>query len=146
MAVALLVGCAADDDAGPSPSSTTAPSTSGTTGEAAVWYLDPDDRPDRSATSFIALVSRLACNDGETGVVLPPAIEESEDEVVVTFTVEPTPPGDHTCPGNASVPQVVALAEPIGRRGLVDGACHAPDPAPGPRCEEAGTRLPQTIP
>ena len=138
--LAALVGCSSEDGgtggSGPATTSTTTP----VTGEPASWDLDPDDAPDASATTFTALVSRLGCNDGETGVVLPPTVEETDDEVVVTFTVEPARPGDHTCPGNQPVPSLVHLDRPISDRVLVDGGCRAPADLPGPLCERNGVR------
>ena len=128
----LLAGCADDDG------EDTAPTTTAPPGDLAVWDLD--GRPSASATSFTAEVARVGCNDGETGRVLEPSVVEAADQVVVTFWVEPTSPGDHTCPGNAPVAVEVALAAPIGDRDLVDGACRGTDPAPDPLCERRGVR------
>ena len=94
-------------------------------GEAAVWFVSPDRQVSSASSSFTADVSRLGCNGGVTGTVLNPSIEKDDASVEVTFTVEAAPPGDHTCPGNAFVQVVVDLAEPLGERQLVDGACRS---------------------
>jgi hypothetical protein len=91
-------------------------------GDAAVWFLAPDQDLQRSSTTFIALVSRLGCNSGVTGQVLEPEIRTSESEVVVTFSVaKQLGPAD--CPSNDQVPYEVDLGEPLQARALVDGQC-----------------------
>lgn len=73
--------------------------------------------------SFTARVTRLGCSGGNTGEVLEPTLTVGEDENVVTFTVEPLPPGIYPCPGNPVVAHPIDVGEPIGGRDLVDGAC-----------------------
>jgi hypothetical protein len=92
-------------------------------GEPAVWFVGAHDRPSAASTSFTAYVTRVGCNDGVTGTVLPPTIDERETQLVVTFAVEPSPPGNHTCPSNNRVPIVVKFGEAIANRQIIDGAC-----------------------
>lgn len=119
-------------------SSTTTPT--GQRGATAVWRVDDEDPPTTSATSFTALVTRLACSGGETGEVLAPMITVDEDEIVVTFTVEELPDGNYTCPGNDEVPFVVEIGEAIGQRTLVDGACLDGEAASTSFCSEGSNR------
>jgi hypothetical protein len=93
-------------------------------GDPAVWWIDPDEPPSTTESTFTALVSRLGCNNGVTGEVLRPGVVLTDHEVIVTFTVEHDPDGG-TCPGNDLVPYVVDLGEPLGNRDLVDGSCRA---------------------
>ena len=60
---------------------------------------------------------------GITGEVYPPDIVIGDRDVVVTFSVAPLDLDVRTCISNEEVPFVVNLAEPIGERRLVDGAC-----------------------
>lgn len=106
-------------------------------GEAATWAIDPKAPPQPDATMFTALVSRVACNSGETGEVLRPRIEETPDRVVVTFTVAPQPPGTYGCPGNKHVRVEVRLAEPVGKRVIEDGACRMTLQNGQPVCRDA---------
>jgi len=101
----------------------TAKATATVPGEAAVWFLRPDQHLAGSSTRFTALVSRLACNSGVTGQVLAPRIRAGKSEVVVTFTVARKEPGAATCPTNKEVPYEVELPEPLRGRALVDGQC-----------------------
>ena len=115
---ALTVACGSepagsDPGSGPASSGSTG---SGSAGDAAVWGLGPDPRLAPRATTFTALVSRLGCNDGVTGEVLPPEIRRSGTEVVVTFSVTPKQDGPASCPGNDEVPFDVDLGEPLGER------------------------------
>lgn len=90
-------------------------------GDAAVWDLESGASIDASSVEFTALVSRLDCNGGVTGVVFAPTVEFADSEVVITFAVEPSAGGG--CPDNDQVLYRVQLDEPIGDRALVDGAC-----------------------
>jgi hypothetical protein len=141
--VVLLSGACGDDGAGDegagdpgdvSGETTEAPRAA--SGATAVWRVDDASPPDEAATSFTALVTRLGCNGGETGTVLEPVVDVDGERIEVTFTVEPLPPGDHTCPGNDEVPVVVELAEPVGGRELVDGACLSGEAATTSFCTE----------
>lgn len=119
---ALASACgtpSAPEDSGPRPSAPAARPP----GDAAVWFLAPDRTPAASSTSLAVLVSRLDCNSGVTGEVLPPEIRKSESEIVVTFAVAPRSPGAASCQSNNQVPYEVDLGEPIGRRSLIDGEC-----------------------
>lgn len=107
----------------PSRSPTTTANRDG--GYPAVWFIRPGPDVTSASESFTALVTRLACNSGVTGAVLPPTVKSSDARVVVTFTVKAGQPGAQTCIGNRPVPVVVNLGEAIGQRQLVDGACHS---------------------
>jgi hypothetical protein len=111
-------------------------------GEAATWSIDPKAPPQPDATRFTALVSRVACNSGETGEVLTPRIEERHDRVVVTFTVAPQlAGGSYDCQSNTPVRVEVQLAEPVGNRPIEDGACRTTLPNGQPVCRD-GMRYP----
>lgn len=135
---ALAAACGSDTDApaaNPSdpPPPATAPATEPTmaptdpappAGDVAVWRVADGEEIDATSTSFTALVSRLDCANGITGEVLAPTIELGDENIVVTFTVEPNDPeGEYTCPSNDEVPYAVDLGEPIGSRPIIDGAC-----------------------
>jgi hypothetical protein len=110
-------------------------------GDPAVWDIDPDDPPEPNASTFAALVQRVACNSGVTGRVLVPVITIHEEEIVVTFLVETDLDGGE-CPSNDAVPYEVDVGEPIGGRTLVDGACVAPDVGTTAPCREGEIRWP----
>ena len=126
---ALMPACGAVTEPSTAPSgraseieaNTSAKTSAG--GDAAVWFLKPDRRLQRSSTRFTALVSRLGCNGGVTGKVSAPEIHLTESEVVVTFTVVLKQPGAAACPGNDQVSYEVDLGEPLQGRALVDGQC-----------------------
>lgn len=91
----------------------------------AVWELDRTHPPAAGATSFAVSVTRLGCNYGVTGTVVPPRIETTASHIIVTFRVTPGAPAAARCPGNRPVPYTVELGEPIGGRQLVDGRCQS---------------------
>jgi hypothetical protein len=55
-----------------------------------------------------------------------PVIHTDSSTVTITFRMKPHLSGAHTCQGTRGVPYRVHLAEPIGMRTLVDGACIPP--------------------
>ena len=112
--VAALAGCGGDE---PKPER----------GEAASWEIDPERPPQPTDKKVLALVSRVECANGRTGRVLAPAVTEDDERVIVTFTVERTPDGDATCPGNRPVRQSFELEQPLGDRMLYDGSCPRPE-------------------
>jgi hypothetical protein len=123
--VLVVLGACGNDEAVNSPSTTAALS-----GEPAAWVPDPSHPASADDEAFTALVHRVGCNDGTTGTVYPPEVEITATEVIVVFTVEPAPPGAHTCPGNDEVAFEVQLGQPLGDRALVDGICRVTnDPA-----------------
>lgn len=126
----------------PSPARTvTAPSPAG--GDPASWHLAPGQSLTASSTGFTALVSRMDCNGGVTGQVLPPAIRSTSSEIVVTFTVAAKSPGPAPCQGNNQVPYEVELGEPLRGRALVDGLCGEGGTQAGTAfCEPTATRYP----
>ena len=138
LALGLLVGCgpqpepAQDAD----PTDTTPPA-----GAAAVWTLAERTAVTGSSTRFVALVTRLECNSGVTGGVLPPDVLVTDTEVVVTFAVEPREAGNADCQGNDQVAHDVLLDEPLGARTLVDGQClPGAEAATTSHCRQGGTR------
>jgi hypothetical protein len=90
---------------------------------AGVWELDREKLPSATSTKFVALVSRLGCNNGVTGKAVKPVVKMSKSQIVVTFQVTPGKPKAANCPGNNSVPYEVKLGEPIAGRQLIDGRC-----------------------
>lgn len=111
-------------------------------GDTAVWDVNPANPPAPSDTSVTAMVTRLGCSGGETGEVLEPEVSADDRRVVLTFSVEPLPEGEYTCPGNPAVPYVVELDEPVGDRELVDGACLSGDAASTSHCSDGAVRWP----
>lgn len=108
----------------------------------AVWRIAPGADVDEGSTRIDVLVSRAGCNNGVTGEVLEPDVEESADEVVVTFRVSPGQPSEASCPGNVEEPWTVVLTDPLGGRRLVDGDCRgAGDGVGAARCDDQGIRL-----
>lgn len=114
----------------------------GATGGLAVWTIATDAPTAATSQTFTAQVRRLDCSSGSTGTVLPPAVEFGPTSVVVTFTVEPLPPGEYTCPPNDEVGYLVSLGEPIGNRELVDGACRTDQARTTSFCKDGATRWP----
>jgi hypothetical protein len=92
-------------------------------GRPAIWTVDPSDPPSAESTRLTALVQRVDCSGGVTGVVRDPEIVEEPGRVVITFTVDPLPERIYTCPPNQAVRVEVALSAPLGDRLLVDGQC-----------------------
>jgi hypothetical protein len=95
-------------------------------GEPAVWDIDAARPPRADDRVLTAQVTRLACASGETGEVLAPSVVESAEQVVITFTVAPRPPGTSFCSTNKPVAYEVTLAAPLGQRVLIDGTCDSP--------------------
>jgi hypothetical protein len=89
----------------------------------AVWTVNRGEPLGPDTTIFTAMVRRVDCNNGVTGDVQGPDVRLEDEEVTVTFTVKPVPSGARNCLGNNEVAYVVALAEPLGDRDLVDGQC-----------------------
>lgn len=118
--------CTSDGDSPrPSPATTVATTTESVGGgsELATWSLPAGAAISGSSESFTVQVTRDSCNNGVTGVVSRPSIDFGDTEVVVTFSVEPTTPGTHTCQMNPAVDVAVSMGEPIGDRLLIDGGC-----------------------
>ncbi|WP_088317033.1 hypothetical protein [Kineosporia sp. R_H_3] len=110
----------------PVSDTTPAPRTPPVAGDPATWRVDESRPPGADDRTFTALVSRIRCSGGVTGEVFAPAVVETAEEVVVTFTVVPIDPGPHPCPGNDQVPYEVTLSAPLGQRALIDGTCVPP--------------------
>lgn len=92
-------------------------------GDAAIWVVDPATHISSDTTAYTALVTRVECNNGDTGVVLKPDVRMSATQAVVTFRVAVRSPGSADCRGNNPVPYEVKLPEALGDRDLVDGQC-----------------------
>ncbi|WP_369054907.1 hypothetical protein [Kineococcus terrestris] len=107
----------------------------------ATWQLAPGQGLQDDATTFTALVTRLGCNNGVTGQVNDPLVEESDDTVTITFTVSPGASREAvTCQGNEEVSYDVQLPAPLAGRILVDGACASTEAGQTVMCEPDGTR------
>lgn len=106
----------------------------------ATWTVRTGHQVGPDTTSFTAMVSRLGCNNGVTGEVHKPEVSVEDEEVVVTFSVDPIET-DASCPDNDEVPYEVVLPEPLGERSLVDGQCESDtDASRTPFCEPDGVR------
>lgn len=144
--LAMMTACGDNSSSGPTSDTSVAEDVSvpgePDLGDAAVWWIDPSDNLIPATQSFTARVSRLACNDGDTGAVLDPIVEVGDSEIVITFTVEPIPPGTHTCPSNDAVEHLVQLGEPIAGRVLVDGACRSDEARTTSFCVDGSQRWP----
>ena len=125
-------------------SDTPSSATTALTGAVAIWSVDPSDPLTSASTSFTAHVTRVGCNDGNTGLVRQPDVSSSPTEIVVRFSVEPRQDvAAPSCLGNDSVPVVVHLSEAIGDRRLIDGACLAGgEAATTALCKNGATRWP----
>lgn len=92
---------------------------------AAVGSWDLAQAPDRASTELETLVTEADCTGSERagGRVLPPSIEYSESNVVVTFWITPFATSQEAVPciGAPPTPYVVKLTEPLGGRVLLDG-------------------------
>jgi hypothetical protein len=125
--------------AGPGPTTDPVP-TQPPPGDRAVWTTDPAREITAASTGFTALVERVGCNGGDTGTVHRPGVVFSEDEVVVTFTVErsPEPTAGRCRPFNDPVPYEVDLGQAVGTRTLVDGTCRPADQDLNRWCRSGG--------
>lgn len=112
----------------------------------ATWNLAPNQTLDGQTTSFIADVSRVGCNSGETGSVNDPDITVEDARIVIAFTVSPGEPRSANCQGNPPVAYEVKLPEPIGDRELVDPACIGTSISDGDACTDSGIRYPPSTP
>lgn len=111
-------------------------------GDLATWEVLGGASAD--STSLELGVTRLGCAGGKTGTVLTPGIAYESQRIIITMNVEPLDPDMmYTCQTNDIVPVSVDLAEPIGERTLVDGACLNVVASGTSFCEDpSGTRWP----
>lgn len=107
----------------------------------ATWRLADGETLTRDTTTFTALVSRLDCNNGVTGEVNDPVLDETDEDVVITFTVSPDDPPAADCPSNDEVPYEVQLPRALGQRSVVDGACALPEASTTSTCQPDGVRF-----
>ena len=99
----------------------------------ATWALDPAfASPTPDATELHILVWEAACSGGSpaTGRMSAPVIEWAADTLTITIGVRRLD-GIQTCPGPPGTPAIVTLAEPLGRRTLLDGG-RVPAAPPSP--------------
>ena len=99
----------------------------------ATWARDPafvSRTPD--ASELHVLVWEAACSGGSpaTGRMSAPVIEWATDTLTITIGVRRLD-GIQTCPGPPGTPAIVTLAEPLGRRTLLDGG-RVPAAPPSP--------------
>lgn len=134
------IGVPQDETAGEAPREVQQSPTPEAAGATAVWSINPDDPPSPTDTSFSAFVSRVECNNGETGQVQSPNIVEQDDKIVITFTVAPRPAATARCPANKAVRYDVTLSAPVGDRVLVDGSCLSGPTATTSHCDAGGQR------
>jgi len=82
--------------------------------------------------------------DATTVIGATPGIAYASQRIIITMNVEPLDPDMmYTCQTNDIVPVSVDLAEPIGERTLVDGACLNVVASGTSFCEDpSGTRWP----
>lgn len=99
--------------------------------EARMWGEARNYVTDDASTVLTVMVRERACTSGRDPLPFldPPTVVETEDRVTVSFTSRP-PEGSSTCPGNPTVAQTVALAEPLGDRTLYDGSRYPAIPVP----------------
>jgi hypothetical protein len=96
----------------------------------ATWALNPAFRsPGPDSTELHVLVTELACSGGTpaTGRMSAPVILYTPGAVTITIGVRPLT-GLQTCPGIPGTPDLVRLAEPLGKRNLLDGGRVPPAP------------------
>lgn len=100
----------------------------------ATWAFDPAyPRPDAATTELHILVWEQDCSGGAptTGRMSAPVVEYAQDSVTITIGVRPVqlPPGTAVaCPMPPGTPASLVLAEPLGRRTLLDGGILPPAP------------------
>jgi hypothetical protein len=90
---------------------------------AATWALDPAfPAPDPTATTLHLLVWERACSSGAptTGRMSPPEVASTGTTLTIRIGVRARP-GPQTCPGPPGTPAILALAEPLAGRTLLDG-------------------------
>lgn len=95
----------------------------------ATWFVALDTRwPDRTTTTFTALVSERRCTSGQAmGARLqPPVITYTLAAVLVVFAARPLEGNGFDCQGNPPSRVVVKLREPLGDRALLDAAFFPP--------------------
>lgn len=90
----------------------------------AEWAIDQSEPPDPSSRSLAVEVWRTECAGGRTGPVHGPEVRETEDRVLLSFSVDRLRPGiGYGCPTNDRVRTRVQLRRALGTRELVDGGC-----------------------
>ena len=124
----------------PSPADTPQAPPPVAQGDTATWVLLDPAAVGPESTELTVGVTRLGCASGVTGAVLDPQVEITDEQVVVTIDVDPLPQGQYECQGNDTVEYVVTLAEPLGDRDLMDGACLAGEAVGTAACVDGAVR------
>lgn len=142
--VPVLVACSdGSPPPGPAPAPSERPSAgksaepSRPVGAAATWDVDLKSPPTQDGRRVTALVMRMSCSSGKTGRVLEPLVVEEDTRVVVTYTVEPLPPGAYNCLGNEPTVHTFTLQRQLGTRPLIDGTCLAAKNRPTVFCQRS---------
>jgi hypothetical protein len=113
-----------------------------TDGDPAVWFVGSTDGLTPDSRAFDVVVLRVGCSGGLQGQPVKPVVQAGPSSIVITFRVTPHVTGAGTCIDTAGVPYRMLLAEPIGRRSLIDGECHPDSNANSTAdCEPNGERL-----
>ncbi len=94
---------------------------------ASSWRIDPTRELGPEATMLRILVTEQTHAGGKRadGRVLAPDIHVDQDELLLRIFVTPQP-GFNVRSPNPETPVRVALARPVGRRALIDGALYNP--------------------
>lgn len=94
---------------------------------ASSWRIDPTHEIDPESTILRILVTEQTYAGGKRadGRVLAPDIHVDQDELLLRMFVTPQP-GFNVRSPNPETPVRVALAHPVGRRELIDGAIYEP--------------------
>jgi hypothetical protein len=97
------------------------------------FVLDPGAEPDPTSSSVSLLVWEVACASGQApdGRDIEPIIVAA-DEGSVSLVVLVEPSHEASCPSNPSFPLRVDLAEPLGRRVIMDASVDPPFGRPWP--------------
>lgn len=91
-------------------------------GNEAQWMLAEEADLAPESTQIALLVREVECASGQSAEGrIGVAVDYREDEIVLTAYVRPLD-GDQRCPSNPPTPFLLELAEPLGRRDLVNGA------------------------
>jgi len=89
----------------------------------ATWELAATAEVSAASTTIEVVATRLDCANGVTGDLEAPTVVYGVEEVVIRIDAAYDGDGAANCLGNDGVPVTVELAEPVGDRVLIDGAC-----------------------
>lgn len=94
-----------------------------TVGDPGTWVLADPDAVGSDSTSLRLAVTRISCNNGETGEVLQPVVAWSDTQVVIRTDVVRLSPRTADCQGNDAVEVTAELPGPLGERTVLDAVC-----------------------